>query len=104
MEVVEHGGVIIIADPNMAPAIRGEDIIRAYGPKAARADVNDMIVRGFDAAAKAMILLGGSAHRTKGHGMAFSVPDAGLAPEIRIGVFACRCNDSLIRRLSMPKQ
>ena len=95
MEVVEHGGVIIIADPNMAPAIRGEDIIRAYGPKAARADVNDMIVRGFDAAAKAMILLGGSAHRTKGHGMAFSVPDAGLAPEIRIGVFACRCNDSL---------
>ncbi len=95
MEAVEHGGVIIIADPNMAPAIRGEDIIRAYGPKAARTDVNDMIVRGFDAAAKAMILLGDSAHRTKGHAMAFSVPDAGLAPEIRIGVFACRCNDSL---------
>ena len=95
VEVVEHGGVIIIADPNMAPAIRGEDIIRAYGPKAARTDVNDMIIRGFDAAAKALILLGGSAHRTKGHGMAFSVPDARLAPEIRIGVFACRCNDSL---------
>jgi heterodisulfide reductase subunit A-like polyferredoxin len=94
-EVVEQGGVIIIADPNIAPAIRGEDIIRAYGPKAARADVNDMIVRGFDAAAKAIILLGGSAHRTKGHGMAFSVPDTRLTPEIRIGVFACRCNDSL---------
>ncbi len=94
-EAVEYGGVIIIADPNMAPAIRGEDIIRAYGPKAARTDVNDMIVRGFDAAAKAMILLGGSAHRTKGHATAFSVPDAGLAAEIRIGVFACRCNDSL---------
>jgi NADPH-dependent glutamate synthase beta subunit-like oxidoreductase/formate hydrogenlyase subunit 6/NADH:ubiquinone oxidoreductase subunit I len=94
-EAVEHGGVIIIADPNMAPAIRGEDIIRAYGPKAARTDVNDMIVRGFDAAAKAMILLGGTNQRTKGHARAFSVPDAGLAAEIRIGVFACRCNDSL---------
>jgi ferredoxin len=94
-EVVEHGGVIIIADPGMAPAIRGEDIIRAYGPKAARTDVNDMIVRGIDAAAKAMILLGGSAQRTKGHATAFSVPDAGLAAEMRIGVFACRCNDSL---------
>jgi NADPH-dependent glutamate synthase beta subunit-like oxidoreductase/formate hydrogenlyase subunit 6/NADH:ubiquinone oxidoreductase subunit I len=94
-ESVEHGGVIIIADPSMAPAIRGEDIIRAYGPKAARTDVNDMIVRGIDAAAKAMMLLGGSAHRTKGHATAFSLPDAGVATEIRIGVFACRCNDSL---------
>jgi len=94
-EVVEHGGVIIIADPGMAPAIRGEDIIRAYGPRAARTDVNDMIVRGIDAAAKAMILIGSSAHRTKGHATAFSVPDAGLAAEMRIGVFACRCNDSL---------
>ncbi len=94
-EAVEHGGVIIIADPHMAPAIRGEDIIRAYGPKAARTDVNDMIVRGIDAAAKAMILLGGTNQRTKGHATAFSVPDAGLASEIRIGVFACRCNDSL---------
>ena len=94
-EVVEHGGVIIMADPNMALSIRGEDIIRAYGPKAARTDVSDMIVRGFDAAAKAMILLGGSGHHTRRHGMAFSAPDAGLAPEIRIGVFVCRCNDSL---------
>ena len=94
-ETVEQGGVIIIADPTMAPTIRGEDIIRAYGPKAARTDVNDMIVRGIDAAAKAMILLGGTDQRTKGHATAFSVPDAGLAAEIRIGVFACRCNDSL---------
>ena len=94
-EVVEQGGVIIIADPAMAPAIRGEDIIRAYGPKAARTDVNDMIVRGIDAAAKAKLLIGRSADRTKGHATAFSVPDAGLAAEIRIGVFACRCNDSL---------
>jgi hypothetical protein len=29
VDAVEHGGVIIIADPNIAPAIRGEDIIRA---------------------------------------------------------------------------
>ncbi len=94
-ELVEHGGVIIIADPDMASTIRGEDIIRAYGPKAARTDVSDMIVRGFDAAAKAMVLLGGSGQRTKGHGLAFSTPDAGLAKDIRIGVFACRCNDSL---------
>ncbi len=94
-ELVEHGGVIIVADPDMASTIRGEDIIRAYGPKAARTDVSDMIVRGFDAAAKAMALLGGSGQRTKGHVMAFSTPDAGLAKDIRIGVFACRCNDSL---------
>ncbi len=94
-ETVEYGGVIIIADPDMATTVRGEDIIRAYGPKAARTDVNDMIVRGFDAAAKAMTLLGGSSHRTKGHGLAASTPDAGLSPEIRIGIFACRCNDSL---------
>ncbi|MBB5349269.1 FAD-dependent oxidoreductase [Desulfoprunum benzoelyticum] len=94
-EVVEQGGVVVIADPTMAPAIRGEDIIRAYGPKAARTDVNDMIVRGIDAAAKAMLLLGGTNQRTKGHATAFSMPDAGLAAEIRIGVFACRCNDSL---------
>ncbi len=94
-ELVEQGGIIIMADPNMAPVIRGEDVIRAYGPKAARTEVNDMIVRGFDAAAKAMILLGDSGHRTKGHALAFSTPDAGLSPEIRIGVFACRCNDSL---------
>lgn len=94
-ETVEHGGVVIIADPDMATSVRGEDIIRAYGPKAARTDVNDMIVRGFDAAAKAMTLLGGASHRIKGHGLAASAPDAGLSPEIRIGIFACRCNDSL---------
>ncbi|WP_028578807.1 FAD-dependent oxidoreductase [Desulfogranum japonicum] len=94
-ELVEQGGIIIMADPNIVPVIRGEDVIRAYGPKAARTEVNDMIVRGFDAAAKAMILLGDSAHRTKGHALAFSTPDAGLSQEIRIGVFACRCNNSL---------
>ena len=44
----------------MAPNIKGDDIIRAYGPKAARPDVNAMIVRGFEAAAEAMLLLGGA--------------------------------------------
>lgn len=94
-EIVEQCGAVIVADPNIAPNIKGEDIIRAYGPKAARSDVNDMIIRGFDAAARAMLLLGGASKKTKGHGLSVSIPDAGLSPEIRIGVFACRCNDSL---------
>jgi len=93
-EVVEQCGAVIVADPAVAPNIKGDDIIRAYGPKAARPDVNDMIVRGFDAAARAMLLLGGAAKTTKGHGLSLSVPDAGLSPEVRIGVFVCRCNDS----------
>ncbi len=87
--------MVIVADPAIAPNIKGDDIIRAYGPKAARSDVNDMIIRGFDAAARTMLLLGGASKKTKGHGLSVSVPDAGLSPEIRIGVFACRCNDSL---------
>ncbi|NLX18722.1 MAG: FAD-dependent oxidoreductase [Desulfobulbus sp.] len=94
-EIVEQCGVVIVADPEIVPGIKGDDIIRAYGPKAARSDVNDMIVRGFDAAARAMLLLGGAQKKTKGHGLSVSVPDAGLSPEIRIGVFVCRCNDSL---------
>ncbi|MDD2467049.1 MAG: FAD-dependent oxidoreductase [Desulfobulbus sp.] len=93
--VVEQCGAVIVADPSIAPNIKGDDIIRAYGPKAARPDVNDMIVRGFDAAARAMLLLGGASNKTKGHGRSVSVPDPGLSPDIRIGVFVCRCNDSL---------
>ena len=93
-EIVEQCGAVIVADPAIAPNIKGDDIIRAYGPKAARPDVNDMIVRGFDAAARAMLLLGGASRKPKGHGLAFSIPDAGLSAEIRIGVFVCRCNDS----------
>ncbi|MBV5316660.1 MAG: FAD-dependent oxidoreductase [Desulfobulbaceae bacterium] len=93
-EIVEQCGAVIVADPTIAPNIKGDDIIRAYGPNTARPDVNDMIVRGFDAAARAMLLLGGASRKTKGHGLAFSIPDAGLSPEIRIGVFVCRCNDS----------
>ncbi|MCL2458757.1 MAG: FAD-dependent oxidoreductase [Desulfobulbus sp.] len=93
-EIVEQCGVVIVADPNIAPNIKGDDIIRAYGPKMARPNVIDMIVRGFDAAARAMLLLGGATKTTKGHGLSLSIPDAGLAPEVRIGVFVCRCNDS----------
>lgn len=95
-EIVEHCGAVIIADPSLIPpSIKGDDIIRAYGPKAARPNVNDMVVRGFDAAARAMLLLGGASRKTKGHGLAFTVPDAVLSSEIRIGIFACRCNDAL---------
>jgi NADPH-dependent glutamate synthase beta subunit-like oxidoreductase/Pyruvate/2-oxoacid:ferredoxin oxidoreductase delta subunit len=93
--VVEQCGAVIVADPAIAPNIKGDDIIRAYGPKAARPNVNDMIVRGFDAAARAMLMLGGASNKTKGHGRSVSVPDPGLSPEIRIAVFVCRCNDSL---------
>ncbi len=94
-EIVERCGAVIVADPAMAPSIKGDDIIRAHGPKAAKPDVNAMVVRGFDAAARAMLLLGGAARKTKGHGLSISAPDAGLSSEIRIGVFVCRCNDSL---------
>ena len=94
-EIVEPCGAVIVADPAAAPNIKGDDIIRAYGPRAARPNVNDMVVRGFDAAARAMLLLGGATRKTKGHGLSVSIPDAGLSPEIRIGVFVCRCNDSL---------
>ena len=91
---VEHAGVVIIADPEAAPAVKGEDVIRAYGPKAAKSDVYAMIVRGFAAAANAMILLGGASQRPRGRGVSFLPPDPELSPEIRIGVFVCRCNDA----------
>ncbi|MDX9835111.1 MAG: FAD-dependent oxidoreductase, partial [Desulfobulbus sp.] len=94
-EIFEQCGVVIVADPAAAPNIKGDDILRAYGPRTARANVNDMVVRGFDAAARAMLLLGGAARKTKGHGLSMSIPDVGLSPEIRIGVFVCRCSDSL---------
>jgi len=93
-ENVEHAGVVIIADPEAAPAVKGEDVLRAYGPKAARSDVNAMIVRGFAAAAQAMVLLGGTSQRPRGKGISFLPPDPELSPEIRIGVFVCRCNDT----------
>ncbi|MCP4604365.1 MAG: FAD-dependent oxidoreductase [Proteobacteria bacterium] len=92
--IVEHAGVVIIADPEAAPRVKGEDVLRTYGPKAAKSDINAMIIRGFAAAARAMILLGDTSHRPRGHGVSFSPPDPELSPEIRLGLFVCRCNDS----------
>ncbi len=93
--VVEHAGVVIIADPDAAPStIRGEDVIRAYGPTSAKTDVYAMMTRGFASAAQAMILLGGTSHRPKGRGLSFSPPEPGLSSEVRLGLFVCRCNDA----------
>ena len=94
-QITENAGVLIVADPELIPAIRGEDVIRAYGPSTAKPDVHAMILRGQAAAAKALVLLKGTAAGPKGHGIAFVPPDPGLNPNIRMGVFACRCNDSL---------
>jgi NADPH-dependent glutamate synthase beta subunit-like oxidoreductase/Pyruvate/2-oxoacid:ferredoxin oxidoreductase delta subunit len=93
-EIIVHAGAVIVADPKVAPGVKGEDVIRAYGPKAARQDVYASITRGFAAAAKAMVLLGGASQLPKGHGVTFSPPEPELSPEIRVGVFVCRCNDS----------
>ena len=95
VEEVEQAGVVIIADPDMAPTVRGEDVIRAYGPKNAAPDVYAMMMRGFSAAAQAMDLLGAASMVQKGHGVAFYQPDLPLAGEDRIGVFVCKCNGSL---------
>jgi NADPH-dependent glutamate synthase beta subunit-like oxidoreductase/NAD-dependent dihydropyrimidine dehydrogenase PreA subunit len=94
-EIVEQAGIVIIADPDTAPGIKGDDILRAYSTKTAKQDVHAMTLRGFAAAADAMLLLGGGSQRLKGHGLAFSPPDPRLSSEVRIGVFVCRCNDSL---------
>jgi len=94
-ETVEHAGVVIIADSAAAPGIKGDDVIRAYSSKAIKPDVSAMMLRGFAAAAEAVLLLGDSAPRMKGHGIAFSPPGPQLASDLRLGVFVCRCNDSL---------
>ena len=92
---VENVGVLIVADPDMAPGIKGEDVIRAYGPSSAKTDVSAMMLRGFAAASRAMVLLHENARQPKGQGIAYGRPDPDLAAPVRIGVFACRCNDSL---------
>jgi NADPH-dependent glutamate synthase beta subunit-like oxidoreductase/NAD-dependent dihydropyrimidine dehydrogenase PreA subunit len=92
--MVEHAGVVIIADPDAAPPVKGEDVLRAYGPKTAKPDVNAMLVRGFAAAAQAVVLLGGASQRPRGRGVSFLPPDPELSPDIRMGVFVCRCNDA----------
>lgn len=93
--LIEQAGAVIIADPDAAPAVKGDDILRPYSTKTAKNDVHAMTLRGFAAAADAMLLLGGGSQRLKGHGLAFSPPDPRLSAEIRLGVFVCRCNDSL---------
>lgn len=94
-EGIEHAGVVIIADPEAAPGIKGEDVIRAYSAKTLNPEVFSMMSRGFSAAAEAILLLGDSAPRMKGRGLSFSPPAPQLSSELRIGVFVCRCNDSL---------
>ncbi len=93
--ILENTGVLIVADPEMVPGIRGDDVIRAYGPPAAKTDVHAMMLRGFSAAARAMVLLKQHGMRMKGRSISFVPPDVGLDRNVRLGVFACRCNDSL---------
>lgn len=95
IEELEQAGVVIIADPEAAPPIKGEDVLRAYSTKTAVNDLYAAMLRGFAAAAEAMVILGGKAQQLKGHGLSFTPPDPSLSPELRVGVFACRCNDSL---------
>jgi NADPH-dependent glutamate synthase beta subunit-like oxidoreductase/NAD-dependent dihydropyrimidine dehydrogenase PreA subunit len=94
-EIIEHAGAVIIADPSMSSGVQGDDVIRAYGPASSKPDVYSMMMRGFASAAKAMVLLGRTSHQQKGHGISFSLPDPGLSSDVRIGVFLCKCNDSL---------
>ncbi len=93
-EEIEHAGVVIIADPSLAPNIRGEDVLRAYNAKSPREDVYAMMLRGFAVAAEALILLGGTAQRMRGHGLSFAASAPQLSDSVRLGVFVCRCNDS----------
>ncbi|MBP8646346.1 MAG: FAD-dependent oxidoreductase [Syntrophobacteraceae bacterium] len=95
VEEMEQVGVVIVADPEAAPSVKGEDVIRAYSTKSAKDDSPAMMLRGFAAAAEALVLLGSGAQRLKGQGLSFSPPDPILSDDIRMGVFVCRCNDSL---------
>ncbi|MBU0994509.1 MAG: FAD-dependent oxidoreductase [Proteobacteria bacterium] len=92
---VEHAGVLIIADPNLAPTIRGEDVIRTYGGKSSQTDIHAMVLSGFAAAARAMVLLGGAYPMQKGYGVSFSPQEPAPGDPDRIGVFVCNCNHSL---------
>ncbi len=92
---VENAGIIILADPEMAPQIGGEDVIRAYGPKSSKTDVYAMMMRGYSAAAQAMVMLGGASLVQKGRGLSFYQPDLSITREVRVGVFVCKCAESL---------
>jgi len=91
----EQAGVVIIANPEMGSKVKGDDVVRAYGTKSSDSDVNTMLLRGFSAAERALILLGNTAHNLKGRALSFSQPEPELSGDIRIGVFICRCNDSV---------
>jgi NADPH-dependent glutamate synthase beta subunit-like oxidoreductase/NAD-dependent dihydropyrimidine dehydrogenase PreA subunit len=92
---VENAGIIILADPEMAPQIGGEDVIRAYGPKSSKTDIYAMMMRGYSAAAQAMVMIGGASLIQKGQGLSFYQPDLSLTRDQRIGVFVCKCAESL---------
>ncbi|MFP4477575.1 MAG: FAD-dependent oxidoreductase [Desulfatibacillaceae bacterium] len=94
-EVVEQAGCVILADPDAAPGIKGEDVIRAYARTADDGNVGAAITRGFAAAGQAMVLLADTSHRPRGYGVPQAAPDPGLSEEVKVGVFVCRCNDSL---------
>ncbi len=95
VESTEQAGAIIIADPKMAPSVHGEDVIRAYGPPAARPSLYDMLTRGFASAARAMTFLAKTSQRPRGYRVPFSAPDPGFSPSVRLGVFVCRCDKSM---------
>lgn len=94
---MEHAGALIVADPLMLPhTIKGDDVIRSYGPANSSTDTAAMMVRGFAAAASAVMLLQKTLPRRKGHGISFAAPDPLISTDdLRIGVFVCRCNTSL---------
>ncbi|MCU0598434.1 MAG: FAD-dependent oxidoreductase, partial [Desulfobacterales bacterium] len=94
-EIIEQAGVVILADPAMAPSIKGEDVVRAYSTKKSQGTVHDMVVRGFAAASEALTLLNAHSAAPRGYGVPFLPPDTGLSPEIRMGVFVCRCKDAM---------
>ena len=92
IEAIEQAGVVIIADPKAAPAVKGDDVIRAYSAKTSKNDAFSLMFRGFAAAAEALVLLGGSPQRLKGHGLSFSPVDPQLSPR------------SSTRRIRLPLQ
>jgi len=94
-EIFEQAGAVIVADPDMAPQAKGEDVIRAYGPKSSKPDVYAMMVRGFAAAARAAVLLGSGSRMRGGPGVSFHPSGLALSDEVRTGVFVCKCNESL---------
>ncbi|MFH1155669.1 MAG: FAD-dependent oxidoreductase [Pseudomonadota bacterium] len=96
-ELSEYAGVLVVADPDMIPhPVKGDDVIRAYGPRTSQPDTAAMLVRGFAAAAAAMTILKPASRKRKGHGLSMGSPDPVLATQgIKTGVFICKCNTSL---------